>query len=621
MFDTREPKTGPSKAPKPKTPTPSTAPRPLKANQQRWERTFRGAAKGVTFQLRIIRRPDGHLSARYQATPGKGSGWHLEGQLRDDNTFTLKGTENKAEFQGKISPDGKTVISSFRNQTSAGAFQVPSLTLSAIPVSLPPTRIPATGATQTPSVEHAETAAHTAHIERSEVSQNVINALNSSNYTPKTMSKKDRHDVFFNIVKSFRGLGVPHPELIAAQWATESSWGKSHSGKNNVFGIKEFDPNKPRTFAPTKEWDPKLQKLVNKTEPFADYKDYADAFIARANFTIDNPRYAKAGYFEAKNLKEAAYAIDRAGYANTGNPGSYAESLISIMVGCGVDVERAGPAAAGAPRPQISAEGNLAAQPSASPDQLDRLINLKSYKKIYTIKEINLARSLISKLQDDKLKGDLFEILQTKTPYRNQRNNQSIGLQSDNWTYKGRDGKTHWVVYAGKPIGDIMCNLTSLTMVLETLGIENPSSGQYEDFLENVRRKNSLPPRTTEGGWAGVARQLRARKTMHKEKFRGDYAEWKEEILPYLRNGNGVMMSLNGHIVRLQSIANNGITVDDPYGRLPSLLNYSPNDVTGSYSGNLNSKTKEAGVGEDTVFPWNQVSKFTFHWIAAFERS
>ncbi|GGK97663.1 hypothetical protein GCM10010844_14900 [Deinococcus radiotolerans] len=413
---------------------------------------------------------------------------------------------------------------------------------------------------------------------------------------------------------------MPHPELIAAQWATESGWGQSHSGKNNVFGIKEFDPNRPRTFAPTKEWDPRLQRLVNKMEPFADYKDYADAFIARANFTIDNPRYAKAGYFEAKTLREAAYAIDRAGYANTGKPGAYAESLIAIMRGCGIDVEKTISVAAGSSQSQAAVGGSQSAKSSTPPDQLDKLINLNSYKKAYTIKEINLARSLIVKLQDNKMKGDLFEILQTKIPYRNQRNNQSIGLQSDRWSYTGRDGKTHWVIYTGKPIGDIMCNLTSLTMVMETLGIENPSDGQYEDFLENVRRKNSLPPRTTEGGWEGVARELKARKVMRKDKFRGDYTEWKDEILPCLRNGNGVMMSLNGHIIRLQSITNEGITVDDPYGRLPSLLNYRPSNVTGSYNGNLNGKTKEAGVGEDTVFPWNQVSKFTFHWIAAFER-
>ncbi|MXV18891.1 CHAP domain-containing protein [Deinococcus xianganensis] len=126
MFDTREPLTG--KPPQPRTPTPP-APRPLKAGTQTWQRTFRGAANGITFQLRIIRKPNGHLSARYQATPGKGSGWHLEGHLRDDNTFTLKGTQNNAEFQGTISPDGKTVTSSFTNVTTKDTFTVSELTL------------------------------------------------------------------------------------------------------------------------------------------------------------------------------------------------------------------------------------------------------------------------------------------------------------------------------------------------------------------------------------------------------------------------------------------------------------------------------------------------------------
>ncbi|GAA0504294.1 hypothetical protein [Deinococcus depolymerans] len=132
MFDTREPKTGPGPSPKPKTPTPTTPPRPLKANQQRWERTFRGAAKGVTFQLRIIRRPDGHLSARYQATPGKGSGWHLEGQLREDNTFTLKGTENNAEFQGSLNGSGELITAKFKNEKDGKIFSVSSLKLTRI---------------------------------------------------------------------------------------------------------------------------------------------------------------------------------------------------------------------------------------------------------------------------------------------------------------------------------------------------------------------------------------------------------------------------------------------------------------------------------------------------------
>ena len=32
--------------------------------------------------------------------------------------------------------------------------------------------------------------------------------------------------------------GAAHPQLVAAQWALESGWGKTPSGKNNYFGIK-----------------------------------------------------------------------------------------------------------------------------------------------------------------------------------------------------------------------------------------------------------------------------------------------------------------------------------------------------------------------------------------------
>ncbi|UBV43058.1 glucosaminidase domain-containing protein [Deinococcus taeanensis] len=616
MFDTKEPITG--IAPQLKAPTSVSTPRSLKSTQQTWERTFRGKAKGVTFQLRIIRKPNGELSARYQAIPGRGRGWHLEGQLFKDNTFVLRGTENNAEFQGRISPDGTILKSRFINNTHKGKFEVGNLRLSVIPVSTG--EIIAKSSTSTIRNGDKE---ESGHLNRIDIPLNLANEINNVNYTPKSSEKKERHEVYFHIVNALQKLGVPYPELIAAQWATESSWGRLHSGKNNIFGIKEFDPDKPRTFVMTKEWDPKQSKTVDKSEPFADYNDSLDAFIARANFTFDNPRYRKAGYFESKTLKEAAYAIDRAGYANTGQPGKYAESLIDIMKGCGVDVEKQTSLINKETEKNDSDDQSNKNRTSneGSPDQLDRLIGLTTYKKTYSIREINLARSMIGKMTSKRTQGDLFELLQTKVPYRNQRNNNSVGLQSDRWTYKGRDGKLHWVIYTGKPIGDIMCNLTSLTMVLETLGIQNPSDEQYEDFLERVRRENNLPPRTTQSGWAGIARQLKARETKHFYNYRGGYDKWSQDLLPRLREGQGIMMSLNGHIIRLQSVNQSGITVDDPYGRLPSLLAYNPNHVTASYSGNLNSTKKEEGVGEDVVFPWTQVSKFTFLWIAAFERN
>lgn len=50
---------------------------------------------------------------------------------------------------------------------------------------------------------------------------------------------------------------------------------------------------------------------------------------------------------------------------------------------------------------------------------------------------------------------------------------------------------------------------------------------------------------------------------------------------------------MGGHIIQLQGVGKNGITVDVPYGNLK---------------------------GEDNVYPWADVSKFSFLWIASFKR-
>ncbi|MBZ9714062.1 CHAP domain-containing protein [Deinococcus multiflagellatus] len=111
-------------APKPQQPA---APMALKKAPKKWERTFVGKGKDVKFQLRIIRDEGGRLIGRYMATPGSGAGWHVEGVIREDNTFVLKGTDNNAEFAGQFSPDGKKITTSFNNKTSNGEFKVESM--------------------------------------------------------------------------------------------------------------------------------------------------------------------------------------------------------------------------------------------------------------------------------------------------------------------------------------------------------------------------------------------------------------------------------------------------------------------------------------------------------------
>lgn len=620
------------------------SPADLKTQPAAWERVFTGQAQGVHFELRLQRDDTGHLHGRYVVIPGKPQGWHLEGQIRKDNTFALKGTENDALFEGTFSDNAMSLTASFRNKN----FRVERFMLTR---QLGKIKLNPDGDGGAPT-QNKPAGGSDQHLNRKDIAAEVVASVNALNFTPASRMRKDRHAVFNNIVLACRRLGAAFPEVIAAQWAIESHWGATESGQHNLFGIKEFNASKPRTFRPTKERNPKTGKLEPALEPFADYQDYTDGLLARINFTVDNPRYRKAGYFEATTLREAAAALARAGY---GTDGSYLTLLTTTMQGCGVDIDapvisqQAGSSpkrenfASGtpsgtpaAPPPPASTTKPAASTPTASPapsqapgsaaqpaDALDKLMGLNTFKAHYTVAEIARARELIEKQQTADLKGDLFEILQTKVNYHNQRNNASIGLQSDRWSYKDKKtGKLKWVIFTGKPIGDIMCNLTSLAMVLETLGIESPKTDvQLEDYLEAVRRDEHFAARTTAAGWTAVAEQLSAAKTMHVYNFKGGEEAWREQVLPHLRSGEGVMMSLGGHILRLQGVGKKGMTVDDPYGKLPSLLSFRSARVTASYNGNLNSQKTEQGVGEDNVYPWADVSKFSFLWIAAFKRN
>lgn len=241
-----------------------------------------------------------------------------------------------------------------------------------------------------------------------------------------------------------------------------------------------------------------------------------------------------------------------------------------------------------------------AAAPQATAGRLAQLMS----KPHLTPEEIEEARSLIAK-QPQEAQGDLYQQLQGKTPYHNQRNNASTS--------------------GGKNIGDVMCNLTSLAMCLETVGIHNPEPTKYpqfEDYLEHLRVQHKLPARTTEGGWGGVARLMGATVTqlgggVHKK------AWWMTTVVPKLRSGQAIILSIDGHIVRLQECGASGIVVDDPFGA-------SKLKAGGGKSGrgwtSVNKKNGTGGdeskgaTGEDHVWPWADVEIHRFLWVASISR-
>jgi len=265
-------------------------------------------------------------------------------------------------------------------------------------------------------------------------------------------------------------------------------------------------------------------------------------------------------------------------------------------------------------------------EPTSAPDALDRLMKFTQETPEYTITQVRIARQVIQ-IQPVSARSELYLLLQEKTPHHSQRNNQSLGRAVDGDRLGGK-------------IGNVMCNLTSAAMVLEQLGIENPDPEhfpQFEDYLENLRRKfvdakyqellkaGASPTkaklgsyarfhRTTQEGWGKVLELMGATKDMitpHRTR-----RFWEGTVLPHLAGGEAVMMSINGHIVKLQGMNEEGLIVDDPYGKSQLLANIGlpENKKAGKYRHNAKLS------GNNTIWSWASVLEHDMLWIAVVKK-
>ncbi|MBW4438002.1 MAG: peptidoglycan-binding protein [Pleurocapsa minor GSE-CHR-MK-17-07R] len=232
------------------------------------------------------------------------------------------------------------------------------------------------------------------------------------------------------------------------------------------------------------------------------------------------------------------------------------------------------------------------APPAPEPSELDQLM----LKERLSPEEILRARELIALVTDTTARADLYHALQSKPEYRSQRDNESKNA-------------------SGGSIGDVMCNLTSLAMALSYLGIPNPDpTKQYEDALEDIRVEKNLPARTTSAGWGGVAAELGVTANFLGYDLIKDKDWYMANVLPKLRDGFAVMMSISGHIVRMQDVTENGLVIDDPFG----VVNLQAGEGWSYDSDNKNAKEGEGtNKGEDSVWAWSAVSVHNMRWIAA----
>jgi hypothetical protein len=125
---------------------------------------------------------------------------------------------------------------------------------------------------------------------------------------------------FQDVIALGQASGFQFPQVMAGMWALESGWGKYHSGKNNVFNIKDFSGG---------------GTLKNGSR----WRDYGSVLESAQDFTelMKDTRYAP-GLAKARTPRQALEAIAAAGYA--GGESTYVDKVLRVMRGQGVNVDQ-----------------------------------------------------------------------------------------------------------------------------------------------------------------------------------------------------------------------------------------------------------------------------------------
>jgi len=129
-----------------------------------------------------------------------------------------------------------------------------------------------------------------------------------------------------SIAKSVRGTGILAGTLIAqaiieSQGKVDGSYrvggSKLSRNSNNYFGIKCHNWSGKTYNIDTGEQRPDGSTYVDKKACFRAYDSVEDSIKDYVKFLKSNPRYAKAGVFEADTVKQQAQALKDAGYATS----------------------------------------------------------------------------------------------------------------------------------------------------------------------------------------------------------------------------------------------------------------------------------------------------------------
>jgi hypothetical protein len=122
------------------------------------------------------------------------------------------------------------------------------------------------------------------------------------------------------ILEAARVAGAKFPELVAAQWALESNYGKLVSGRNNFFGLKGEGSDKKTQEFINNQW-------VTITDSFIDFPDLLSCVMYLVDHWYKDYKNYK-GCNNAATREEAAKWLHKEGYAT--DP-TYPEKLLRLM--------------------------------------------------------------------------------------------------------------------------------------------------------------------------------------------------------------------------------------------------------------------------------------------------
>ena len=150
-----------------------------------------------------------------------------------------------------------------------------------------------------------------------------------------------------------RSVGYP-PDVLIAQWAIESNWGKRPSEKNNLFGMT-FNASRHKSFSWVPTWEELTQEGIDRLpldernrirsvvpmsnrpgyfrveldRKFADYDTAEESIADKVGLITTVARYRPAwtAYRRDRDPKTLIAGICAAGYATAGNYGQLAKQI------------------------------------------------------------------------------------------------------------------------------------------------------------------------------------------------------------------------------------------------------------------------------------------------------